>query len=280
MEPKPRQWSGEHALQWCDPGIARAYRHRPPYPAETFDLLCALVPADLAPGAVLDVGCGTGFVARELARRGGPVARVDAVDRAMSMIEAGRLAPGGDHPRLRWIEGAVEEAPLAPPYALVVTAGSLHWLDWERALPRLRDVLAPGGVLAAVADVIAPAPWDEAVRRACARWSTNRDHRPYDLDTVVAELERRDLFRARGARTTARASHRQSAAEWVESFHARNGLSRDRLGAAAARRCDAELAACVAPFCRDGVVTQGVAARIVWGEPLVGPPAAPSPSRG
>ena len=56
------------------PGVAGAYRHRPPYPAEVFDTLEQIITD--RPRRVLDIGAGEGALARPLARR---VDQVDAV---------------------------------------------------------------------------------------------------------------------------------------------------------------------------------------------------------
>ena len=56
-------------------GVAGAYRHRPPYPAEVFDTLEQIITD--RPRRVLDIGAGEGALARPLARR---VDQVDAVD--------------------------------------------------------------------------------------------------------------------------------------------------------------------------------------------------------
>jgi SAM-dependent methyltransferase len=61
------------------------------YPAEVFTVLRGLI-TDAAP-AVLDVGCGTGDIARRLSPL---VERVDAVDVSAAMIEHGRRQAGGD----------------------------------------------------------------------------------------------------------------------------------------------------------------------------------------
>ncbi len=61
------------------------------YPAEVFTVLRGLI-TDAAP-AVLDVGCGTGDIARRLSPL---VERVDAVDVSAAMIEQGRRQAGGD----------------------------------------------------------------------------------------------------------------------------------------------------------------------------------------
>src|SRR5690242_19367942 len=133
MKPKPKQWSAEYASIFQDTSVVAAYQHRPPYPAQTFEILAGLIPPTTSPRAVLDAGCGTGFVARPLARY---VDRVDAADISAAMIAAGRSLPGGDDPRLRWFCGAIESVAVEPPYALIVAAASLHWMEWEIALPR------------------------------------------------------------------------------------------------------------------------------------------------
>jgi ubiquinone/menaquinone biosynthesis C-methylase UbiE len=86
--------------------MAAAYRHRPPYPPAVFGVLAELIVDQ--PRAVLDVGCGDGALARHLVAS---VDRVDAVDVSVAMVENGRELPGGDHPRLRWMVGRVEEVP-------------------------------------------------------------------------------------------------------------------------------------------------------------------------
>jgi SAM-dependent methyltransferase len=265
MDDKPKQFSAEYASIFQDASVVAAYRHRPAYPPETFEVLLRLLPPAAARRTVLDAGCGTGFVARPLAPR---VDRVDAVDISPAMIRTGRGLPGGDHANLRWQIAPVETAALHGPYALIVAAASLHWMDWGRTLPRFAAHLAPGGVLAVVSEVAQPNPWDAAVEPILGRYSMNRDYAPYTSVTVVAELERRGLFRLLGRHETAPVPFRQTVDGWVESFHARNGLSRDRMDAAAARACDAELRAAIAPYCPEQNVQQQIAARILWGTPV------------
>jgi SAM-dependent methyltransferase len=70
------------------------------------------------PGTVLDAGCGTGRVARELARRGVDVVGVDVDD---SMIDtARRLAPA-----LEWVAADLTGLALARRFDLVVMAGNV-----------------------------------------------------------------------------------------------------------------------------------------------------------
>ena len=123
MQSKPERFGTEYAEAFKDQRVVDLYRYRPPYPAEVFDILAALIADE--PRSVLDVGAGSGDIARHLVDF---VERVDAVDFSLSMIEHGKLLTNGDHPHLHWIYGKVEEVPLSPPYALI-TAGVEHSLD-------------------------------------------------------------------------------------------------------------------------------------------------------
>lgn len=259
MQPKPAHLGEAYAAQFADPGIVAAYHYRPPYPAATFPMLAGLIGS--TPRVVLDVGCGTGDIARGLLPF---VDRVDAVDRSAPMIEAGRLLLSGDDPRLRWILGQVETADLSPPYALVTAGESLHWMDWAVILPRFAEMLAPGSVLAMIGRESVPGPWATALRDVINRFSTNREFQPYDL---TDELTRRGLLTVLGRWTSPPVTIRQPVAGYVESFHSRNGFSRDRMTPEQAMRFDEETARLVAPFSDDGILELQVSARVVYGLP-------------
>jgi SAM-dependent methyltransferase len=267
MDGRPKQWSAEYASIFGDQSVVAAYQYRPGYPAETFRFLSSLIPADCTWRAVLDAGCGTGFIARPLARF---VDHVDAVDISEAMIRGAQALPGGDQPNIRWITGSIETAPLQGSYALIVAAASLHWMDWERTLPRFAGCLAPSSFLAVVEEQAQSNPWDAAIGPILGRYSMNKDFAPYSMMTVVAELQQRLLFQLHGTYQTAPATFQQSIDQWIESFHARNGFSRDRMDADAALACDQALRAAIEPHCPGGVVEQSVAARILWGIPLWG----------
>src|SRR6059036_1354875 len=116
--PKPSHLSPAYASQFKDAAVAQAYRYRPPYPDDLFPTLAGLI-GD-GPWTVLDLGTGSGSVARGLAEL---VDRVDAVDFSRPLLDVARSLPKGDHPKIRWVWAAAEDAPLDPPYGLV-TAGS------------------------------------------------------------------------------------------------------------------------------------------------------------
>ncbi|WP_063045516.1 class I SAM-dependent methyltransferase [Nocardia pseudovaccinii] len=95
---------------------------------------------------VLDVGCGAGAFAGELARR---AEHVDAIDRSAVMIDAAQQAVPEN---VRCILGDVLEQPLPDrTYDAIVSISTLHHMPLEEVLPVLARALRPGGVIAAVA---------------------------------------------------------------------------------------------------------------------------------
>src|SRR5215211_5106601 len=72
----------------------------------------------LSPASVLDAGCGTGRVGRELARRGLDVVGVD-IDPAM-LATARRAAPG-----VRWLLADLADVALGRSFDAVVLAGNV-----------------------------------------------------------------------------------------------------------------------------------------------------------
>jgi SAM-dependent methyltransferase len=258
--PKPAHLGPRYAEQFRDVSVARAYAARPPYPLEVFDVLERLLP----PGErrVLDLGCGTGDVARGLVDR---VERIDAVDPSPAMLDIARSRhPPGAH-GLRWIESTAEGFRPAGRYSLVVAGQSLHWMDWESVFSWIPDALVEGAVLALVTDRdIGPLPWSPGLRELIPAFSTNREFQPYDL---VEELAARRLFRETGRASTRPIPHSQTIEAYVESFHSRNGFSRERMTPAAAAAFDSALRDLVAPHAPDSLVRLEVTATVVWGNP-------------
>jgi SAM-dependent methyltransferase len=103
--------------------------------------------AELDAHTILDLGCGTGLLTRELAtdRR-----LVVGVDPAVAMLAYARRQPGAE--RVRWVEG--DAGALGTPAAdLLIMTGNvaqvfLDEADWAATLRAIHAALRPGGHLA------------------------------------------------------------------------------------------------------------------------------------
>jgi SAM-dependent methyltransferase len=115
-------------------------------------------------GDALEVGCGSGELTARLAAR---AARVLALDLSPEMLAAARRRCAG----LANVELACADAlvhPLAPArFDAIASVATLHHLPLAAMLARLRDALAPGGVLL-VLDVVAERTAFEVARSALA----------------------------------------------------------------------------------------------------------------
>jgi SAM-dependent methyltransferase len=257
---KPEFFGPHHASTFQDQNVVAAYTLRPPYPEAIFDLLANLIVDE--PRTVLDLGCGTGAIARGLLNA---VKRVDALDVSAPMIESGRRLPGGSRPNLHWILGRSEDARLNPPYALITSAASMPWMNWDVVLPRLSDVLTERGVLALVDNRMEPPAWDADIIQIFQRYTTNptRDHE-YDW---IQEIVRRGLFRPLGDAKTEKVTFRQPLDAYVESFHSRSSFSRERMGPERAAAFDVAIRDLVGAH-RTSDVELHIYAQITWGRPL------------
>lgn len=102
-----------------------------------------------APSMVVDLGCGTGSLAR-LAHARWPKARILALDSSGAMLP--RALADTHHPLITWRQADLTTwapAGRAECPDVILSNAALHWVgDHDHLFPRLLRTLKPGGVLA------------------------------------------------------------------------------------------------------------------------------------
>lgn len=131
---------GGVAASGCVSGQDRRWNHNTHY----YPLILAAVP----PGCqwALDVGCGEGMLARQLARR---VRHVIGIDHDAASIElARRQGPDG---RAEFVRGDFLACPFQPAsFSMITCVAALHRMDPAAALAAMSRLLVPGGTLVIV----------------------------------------------------------------------------------------------------------------------------------
>lgn len=97
--------------------------------------------------SIVDLGCGTGLITRDLARQG---YQLIGVDPAPAMVDLARRSPYGD--RVRWIDGDASQLGTATADLAIMTGHVAQFFltdeHWHATLTALRAALRPGGSLA------------------------------------------------------------------------------------------------------------------------------------
>lgn len=119
-------------------------RHRAGFPDRFFDRLFA--DRVVAKGdRILDLGTGTGTIARGLAKRG---CLVTGLDPSEPLLEQAKILDRDAHVTIRYVQARAEQTGLADAGFDVVTAGECwHWFDRPLAALEARRLLAPSGRL-------------------------------------------------------------------------------------------------------------------------------------
>lgn len=130
---------------YVDPRLVALYEIENPRGLDT-DFYIQLA-TELNAKLIVDLGCGTGFLTRELAIEG---RQVIGIDPATAMLKYAQRQPVAD--KVKWVEG--DSAALGRwGVDLVIMTGNvaqvfLYDLEWDRTLHRIKMALKPGGHLA------------------------------------------------------------------------------------------------------------------------------------
>jgi ubiquinone/menaquinone biosynthesis C-methylase UbiE len=137
---KSERCSGDSTVRFTN-RVDDYLKGRPGYPVEIVPLLenqCGLTTSSV----VVDVGCGTGLLARLFCERG---CRVIGVEPNAAMRDAGRNYLAG-YSNFEMLEGGAESIPLPATSVDFFTAGqAFHWFDQKEARHEFMRLLKPNG---------------------------------------------------------------------------------------------------------------------------------------
>ena len=120
-------------------------RYRPGYPPALFDVISARLRLPSTP-TVVDLGSGTGKVARAVAGRGWRVTAVDPGERMLAVLR-GKAAIEGV--AIEIVKARAEETGLPSGHFDAALAGeAYHWFDAPVALAEMARIVRPGGGIA------------------------------------------------------------------------------------------------------------------------------------
>ena len=125
---------------WFDAGGSAYAAHRPDYPPALADFLAQ---ACSTHALAVDVGCGTGQLTRLLAPHFDAVVGLDS-----SADQLHNAAPAAG---VSYQQASAEHLPVAPGSAnLITVAQAAHWFDLSAFYAQVRQVAAPGAVVALI----------------------------------------------------------------------------------------------------------------------------------
>lgn len=133
--------------EFSDPRLVAIYDSVNTYGDGTQPDFYAQLATEVRATTIIDIGCGTGIITCDLARRG---YRMIGLDPAPAMLEVARCRQLGD--AVEWIEG--DAAALGARNAdLAIMTGHVAQFfltddDWHATLVAVHDALRPGGTLA------------------------------------------------------------------------------------------------------------------------------------
>ena len=135
-------------------------------------------------------------------------------------------------------------------------------MDWEKLFSHLINFVRKKTPLVIVTKQFSENPWDSELFQIIPKYSTNKKYKAVNL---IEQLEGRGLLIHDEERFTDYQEVFIDLASYIELFHSRNGLSRERMEMSAASEFDERVTSLVTPYLEKGQLKLKLRGRISWG---------------
>jgi len=233
-------------------------RYREPYPPKFYQKVAEEIGLH-GDEALLDVGCGPGMLAIGFASF---VGSCTGLDPEPGMIAAARSAAAEAGAALLLIDGRIEEFQTSQAYDIVTIGRAHHWLERTPTLAVLDRILAPDSgriLICRTSSVETPeTPWVKPYRKVRSAWASGRpEKKQYRVNP--SEWFADSCFSAIGETSVTERSQ-VTIADLIGRALSRSNTSPEVV-AGGQEKFEAEIAAALAPFVRDGVLVEQIVAR-------------------
>lgn len=178
-------------------------RHRARYPATLVPDLCSEIGLTRQ-DKVLDLGCGPGSLAIDVARYG--AGDIVGFDPDPAMLAAAREEASKAKVEVTFVQASSYElTPTLGPLKLVIMGRSFHWMDRVATLEALEAIVATDGAVVVVSELHEPARenrWKQVVRNVQNRFAGDtqggpKNHAAVLLDSAFSRLDVRGCIERR-----------------------------------------------------------------------------------
>lgn len=259
-ERRPFAFDPASGAVFAELDVARCYRYRVPYAQDLYARLLTLVPGR---ERLLDLGCGPGKIARELA----PYFRqVAAVDPSAAMLEAGREL--NEKGNISWHCSRAEDLAFDRKSDAITIGTAVHWMQHAIVFPKMSEWLATDGVLAIIDTERSDdeSPWSPRWVEFLKIW-LRRVGRAYDpVNFAAAGRTYMRWMDVRGKESFV-TGFRQPIEHFIACQHSTATFARAKMGTDLAAEFDAELDEALRPLSNDGWLEFKVRSNLTWGWP-------------
>ena len=152
--------------EYTDPRLVAVYDALNPFAADTEFYIG--VATELSASSIIDIGCGTGLLTCELARRSH---QMIGVDPSSAMLDVARDRPGGE--LVQWVEGDASRLDQSLADLAIMTGHVAQVIaddgGWRETLAAIHRALRPGGRVAFESRNPDARAWDAWTRQASRR---------------------------------------------------------------------------------------------------------------